>query len=145
MRALLPEDMAAARALLLRQFGGTRYEARMLELLEEVARGGEHAAAIASSGDRASALLISVSVAGAVGVERVACLVGDESAMTSALEWMLSRAAVAGCRLVMVELPDDAPFEVLARALNQCGFRQEARIDDFIADGVGLRFLTCRT
>ena len=53
-------------------------------------------------------------------------------------------ACARGERLVVCELPHDAPFDVTAVALVASGYREEGRIDDFVRDGVALRLLVWR-
>jgi len=50
----------------------------------------------------------------------------------------------SGERLVVCELPHDAPFDVAGVALLASGYREEGRIDDFVRDGVALRLLVWR-
>jgi hypothetical protein len=136
VRALRPDDAAAARALVLAQFGGTRYEARMLEVLASALEGGEHRALV--TGD-VSALVVHCDVAGAAQVARVDCLAGDEAAYESLV------ASVEAARLTLAELPDDAPFAGAAACLRKLAFVEEARVPDFVADGISLRLFTRRS
>ena len=44
-------------------------------------------------------------------------------------------------RLVIAELPDDAPVDGMRKLLLKSGFEEESRVDDLIRDGVALTFL----
>ena len=146
MRALLPEDAAAARVLLLEQFGGTRYETRMLQLLELTGADGEHECAVVVHGDLTiGAVVVVRKVAGALGVESIVCLAGTEApVLDQAVMWVLSRARMKSTRLVIAELPASPEFNASAHALERAGIHEEGEVSDFVSDGIGMRLLTFR-
>ncbi len=145
VRALLPEDAAAARVLLLQQFGGTRYEARMLQLLALAGNDGEHEGAVVVDGDGTiCAVIVFGPVAGASGVERIDCLAGNELALDGALGWALSSARRKAARLVIAELPASSEFDAFAHILSMASFREESCIAEFVRAGIGLRLFRMR-
>lgn len=48
---------------------------------------------------------------------------------------------LSNARFVLVELPDEPDMRFCAVLLEACGFREEARARDLVADGVAMRFL----
>jgi len=144
VRALAPEDVASARALVLGQFGGTRYEARSIEVLEDALIGSERGALGVVRGDgEVLALIVHGAVAGAQGVLRVDYLAGDPVAARALAESVVM-AAEGSARLMAAELPDDACFALTEAGLVVLGFQQEACIPDLVAEGVALRVFTRR-
>lgn len=146
LRALIPEDDDAARALLSEQFAGTRYRARVLEQLEAALQfeDPEYMALLAFGEDesRLLGLVLFGTVAGARSVVKVHAVVGGEREAAEALLDAVRRASEhSGERMIVCELPDDAPFVVAAEALEASGFAEEGRVSDFVRDGVALRLL----
>ncbi len=100
---------------------GTRYEARLTELLTDpecVVIEHEHGFAMWSP------------IAGAEDVIKLHFLTGDVE--------------LPEPRFVIAELPDDAPFAAMTTTLLSSGFREEGRVNDFVADGIAMRFLVRR-
>jgi hypothetical protein len=149
LRPLMPEDADAARAVIAARLGGTRYEARALEQLDAALsfEDPEYMALLAAepaSGQLAGLVLFGA-VAGATRVTKLHLLLGDDAGTGAALaEAVRTVASDSGERMVVAEVPDDMPFRVAATALRERGFREEGRVDDFVTDGVGLRFLVWR-
>jgi hypothetical protein len=84
-------------------------------------------------------------VAGAQQVTRIHTLVGDDDGTCAALAAAARTvAAESGERMVVAEVPDDPAFHQAVITLRDGGFHEEARVDDFVADGLGLRFLVWR-
>jgi hypothetical protein len=146
LRALMPDDAGAARALVSEQFAGTRYRARALELLESALRfdDPEHMAILAfTEGEaRLLGLVLFGTVTGARSVVKVHGVVAHEPAAARALlEAVRLASERSGERMIVCELPDDAPFAVASEALAATGFAEEGRVPDFVRDGVALRLL----
>ena len=146
LRALMPEDAEAARALVSEHFAGTRYRARALELLNSALEfeDPEYMALLAFDADelRLRGLALFGTVAGARAVAKVHGVVARERDTAIALLDAVRRAGEhAGERMIVCELPDDAPFAVAAEALAAAGFTEEGRVADFVREGVALRLL----
>jgi hypothetical protein len=144
LRALMPDDAGAARALVSEQFAGTRYRTRALELLESALRfdDPEYMALLAFSegGQRLTGLVLFGTVTGARSVVKVHGVVARERETAIALLDAVREASErSGERMIVSELPDDAPFALASAALEASGFAEEGRVPDFIRDGVALR------
>jgi hypothetical protein len=150
LRPLMPEDADAARAAVLAALAGTRYEMRVLEQLD-VALSFEDPEYIAflawePESDNLLGLVLFGTVAGAQQVTRLHALLGDDEGIRAALaDVVRSVATDSGERMVVAEVPDDAPFRDAIVALSESGFEEEGRVDDFVCDGVSLLFLVWRT
>jgi hypothetical protein len=145
VRALHPDDAGAARALVSRQFSGTRYAARLLEQLEIAVGGGEpeYCAMVAIAPDAAvRGVALFGDVAGAQKVVKLHLLAGDEFHVLHALAMAVRD---ANARMVVCELADDAAFHVAAAALRDVGFAEEGRVADFVSDGVALLVFVSRS
>jgi hypothetical protein len=144
LRALMPDDAGAARALVSGQFAGTRYRARALELLESALRfdDPEYMAllAFADGGARLLGLTLFGTVTGARAVVKVHGVVARERETAVALLDAVRQASEhSGERMIVCELPDDTPFAIARDALEASGFAEEGRVPDFVRDGVALR------
>ena len=149
LRPLMPDDVGVARALVVARLGGTRYEARALEQLDVALtfEDPEYMALLAAEpGSRqVVGLAMFGAVAGAKQVTKIHALLGDDAATCSALaDAVRTVASESGERMVVAEVPDDPAFHDPIAALTTSGFRAEGRVDDFVADGVGLHFLGWR-
>ena len=149
LRALMPGDADAARALVVARFAGTRYESRVLEQLDVALsfEDPEYVALLASEpgSDHLVGLALFGAVAGAQRVTKLHALLGDDDGTCAALaDAVRNVAADSGERMVVAELPDDAPFRRAIVALRESGYAEEGQVDDFVCDGVGLRFLVWR-
>jgi hypothetical protein len=147
---LTPADAGAARALALRQFAGTPYEARILEQLEVAARCGDDECralvAIAYDSSGVSGVALAGTVAGADGVVKLHALIGDDLLALRALaRAVVDGSARTGARIVVCEIADDAPFHVTAQVLLELGYAEAGRVADFVRNGVALRILTWRS
>jgi hypothetical protein len=146
LRALMPDDAGAARALVSEQFAGTRYRTRALELLASALRfdDPEYMAILAlTEGEaRPIGIVLFGTVAGARSVVKVHGVVAHEPVTAIALLDAVRQASErSGERMILCELPDDAPFAVASEALEASGFAEEGRVPDFVRDGVALRLL----
>jgi hypothetical protein len=149
LRPLMPEDADAARAIVAARLGGTRYEARVLEQLDVVLtfEDPEYMALLAAEpkSGQPVGLVMFGAVAGAQRVTKLHAVLGDDEGTCAALaDAVRTVASESGERMVVAELPDDRVFNDAIAALRESGFHEEGRVDDFVADGVGLRFLVWR-
>ena len=149
LRPLMPEDADAVRAVVVARLSGTRYETRALEQLDVALSFEDPEYMVLLAAEPLSARLTGLAMFGAVaGAQRVTklhALMGDDEGTCAALASAVRTVASgSGERLVVAELPDDGPFREAIAALRESGFREEGRVDDFVSDGVGLRFLVWR-
>jgi len=145
----MPEDARAARDTIIAQLRGTSYLARLLEVLGDALRfeDPEFLCLLAAPGesDPPSGLTVFGTVLGARLVTKVHAVVApDPRVQLALLDAVRETCERSGERLVVCELPDDAPFDITRVALLASGFREEGRIDDFVRDGVALRLLVWR-
>ena len=150
VRALQPGDAGAARALVEEQLSGSRYETRVLELLDAAIGDDddECRAAVATAPDdqRVHGVVLFGTVAGAPGIVKIHALVAAEHMVARALvELTRHGCARSGGRMIVCELPDDRPFLVAARAMRELGAAEEGRVADFVSDGVDLLLLVWRS
>ncbi len=149
LRALMPDDAGAARAFLSRQLAATRYESRALEVLD-AALGfddPEYMALVALDEDEEliAGLVLFGAVAGARAVVKVHGLAAATSEPAVALLDAVRHACEhSGERMIVCELPDDAPCVVASDALAAAGYAEEGRVPDLVADGTALRLLVLR-
>ena len=146
VRALMPEDADAARAVVSEQLAGTRYRVRALELLDSALQfeDPEYMALLAfDEGEQhLLGLVLFGTVAGARSVVKVHGIVAREREPAVALLEAVHHASErSGERMIVCEIPEDAPFAVAADALVASGFTEEGRVPDFVRDGVALRLL----
>ena len=149
VRPLMPEDADDARATLVEQFRGTPYLDRLLEVLDDALRfeDPEFLCLLAASGESEAptGLVLFGTVLGARLVTKIhAVVAADPRVQVALLDAVRDTVLRSGERLVVCELPHDAPFDVTGVALLASGFREEGRIDDFVRDGVALRLLVWR-
>lgn len=144
LRALMPADERAARALLNSHFSGTRYRARMLELLESALRfdDAEYLAVLSERDGELAGLALFGTVTGARAVVKLHAVVTAEStAALALLEAVRDASERSGERMILCELPDEASFTLVGDALTTAGYTEEGRVPDFIRDGLALRLL----
>ena len=149
VRPLMPEDARAAQDAIVQQFRGTPYLSRVLEVLDDALRfeDPEFLCLLAAPGesDPPSGLVLFGTVLGARLVTKVHAVVSPDPRVQLALIDAVRETCMrSGERLVVCELPHDAPFDVTSVALIASGYREEGRIDDFVRDGVALRLLVWR-
>jgi hypothetical protein len=145
----MPEDAGAARALVQRQFGGTRYLSRLAEQLETALQfeDPEYMGLLAldERDDTLLALAMLGTVAGASQCVKLHALIGfDEGAMSTLTAGIAQVCESSGERLALCELPDDAPWASTTGVLLANGFREEGRVPDYVRDGLALRLLVWR-
>ncbi|MEO8621049.1 MAG: hypothetical protein ABI625_08280 [bacterium] len=148
VRALLPTNAEAARALIVDQFGGTRFEFRLLEQFDSALRGGEEdvgAVAVDPETGALCALVVYGIVAGAAGTTKIHVLAArDTRAAVYLTKTLAEDLSADGVRLLIAEVPDDPAFADMASALSELEFAEEGCVADWFEDGVGLRLMTSR-
>ena len=149
VRPLMPEDASAAREAVVGHFRGTPYLARVLEVLGDAMRfeDPEFLCLLAARGESEppDGLVLFGTVLGARLATKVhAVVTPDPRVQLALLDAVRETCVHSGERLVVCELPDDAPFHVTGVALVVSGYREEGRIEDFVRDGVALRLLVWR-
>jgi hypothetical protein len=145
----MPEDADATRRLVGDELRGTRYLARVTEVLDSALRfeDPEFLCLLAAFGedDPPIGLVLFGTVLGARLVTKVHAVVAlDPRVQLALLDAVRETCARSGERLVVCELPDDVPFDLTAVALLASGYREEGRVADFVRDGVALRLLVWR-
>jgi hypothetical protein len=137
-----------ARSLVYVALGVTPYVDRVVEVLDQAARGGapEAQALIIERDGTIAGLVLFGFVAGTRGAARVHALVLNRGVDADDVGARLLGAAVSalassGARLVVAELPDDPALGPVPGVLARNGFREEARVPDFYRDGVALSLL----
>jgi hypothetical protein len=102
-------------------------------------------AVLATRGDSLAAVALFGAVAGAQQCTKLHALFGDDDEALAALAAaIVGVCADAGERLVVAEVPDDAPYEPFTHAIEASGFAECGRVDDYVADGIALRLLVRR-
>jgi hypothetical protein len=149
VRPLMPEDARAARDTIVQQFRGTSYLTRLLEVLDDALRfeDPEFLCLLAEAGESGApiGLVLFGTVLGARLVTKVhAVVASDPRVQLALLDAVRETCVLSGERLVVCELPHDAPFDVAGIALIASGYHEEGRIDDFVREGVALRLLVWR-
>ena len=147
-RPLRPDDAVAARALVYAALGVTPYVDRVVELLDQAARGGdpEARALVIERDGTIAGLVIFGLVAGTSGAARLHALVLNRGVSADDVGGRLTSAAATaaaagGARLLIAEVPDDPALGQVPAVLLRNGFREEGRVPDFFRDGVALTFL----
>lgn len=145
LRPLMPDDAAAARAFVSAQFTNERYRARALEVLASALEfeDPEYMALLAlDDAEHIVGVALFGTVAGARSVVKLHGVIAPERAVAEALVDAVRRASEhSGERMIVTEVPDDAPFATTAAALEAGGFVEEGRVPDFVRDGVALRLM----
>jgi hypothetical protein len=145
----MPEDEGNARMLLDAAFDGTRYLARLREQIGAALQfeDPEYMAilAVGPHDDALRGLALFGTVAGTRQCVKLHAIVSADPTVSVALaEGIAEVCARSGERLIVCELPDDAPFRSVADALLGDGYAEEGRVADYVRDGVDLRLLVRR-
>jgi hypothetical protein len=147
-RPLEPDDAVPARALVYTVLGVTPYVDRVVELLDQAARGGdpEARALVIERDGTIAGLVIFGLVAGTRGAARLHVLVLNRGVNPDDVGGRLIGAAAAAvtaaeARLLIAELPDDPALGPVSAVLLANEFRVEGRVSDFFRDGVDLLLL----
>lgn len=149
-RALSRDDHVAARVLLMGALGVTPYIDRAMEVLEQAERSAgrddEYRALVIARDGTVAALALFGAVAGTSGVMRlhaavVAPTVTVDDVGERIIGAVVDDARADGMRLLVAELPDDPVMGQMRALLTANGFAEEARIPDYVRDGVALTLL----
>ena len=148
VRSLLPDDAAAARALIAANIG-PRYRMRVVEQLDAALAGDDAECrgmvALQQAVGGVSGLLLAGVVAGAAGVVKLHALIGrDRPALLTLLDALVASCAERAVRMIVCELADDPSLAMFQGVVLERGFAREGRLDDFFADGVALDLMVWR-
>src|SRR5687767_14640905 len=106
---------------------------------------GEHAALGSFDGGELRAFVSYNFVAGADRTGAISCVAkAYESSGIAALSAAVKQLSSGGARLIVAELPAIHEMEAYAALLALAGFAEEACVDDYYADGIGMRVLVAR-
>ena len=149
-RVLSRDDHVAARVLLMGALGVTPYIDRAMEVLQRAERGSgqddEHRALVIARDGTVAALALFGIVAGASGVMKLhtvvlAPSVSIEDVGARMIDALAEGARTEGMRLLVAELPDDPCMGTMRALLTANGFEEEARVPDYVREGVALVLL----
>jgi ribosomal protein S18 acetylase RimI-like enzyme len=145
---LTAPDSSAARALAISVLGDAPYAELLSAALESALAGAtdEYEAIVARHGRALVGLAVFGETAGARGAGRIHLVAVDATARRRGIALDLIDAACKrlreqGARLVMIELPADPRLSIARRLAERAGFREEARMEDYLRDGVALILL----
>jgi ribosomal protein S18 acetylase RimI-like enzyme len=145
---LAAPDSAAARALADTALGDAPYAEPLLASLDGAltAASDEYRAIVAHDEGALVGLVVFGETAGARGAGRIYVVVVDAAARRRGIATALLEAAchdlgARGARFVAIELPEDPHVERGRWLADRGGFREEARVSDYVREGVGLVFL----
>jgi ribosomal protein S18 acetylase RimI-like enzyme len=148
LRPLRPADEPAARDLIDRSFPPYLRELPHYHLSVALGESASDEALgiVVTDGDRLAGLVLHGFVAGAVRTGKIHALAVREDIRRRGLGRALLDAATRAlasmdARLIVVELPADPDLEPVRPMLHELGFHEEASVDDFVRDGVGLLVL----
>ena len=148
MNLLAAETRAdIARTLVLEALFGTPYSETALYALERAILGDsdEYRISYEIENDQVVAIALFGTIAGTVGTARLFLVapVSAGAASVRVIDGVVRTLQASGHRLLIAELPDDAPFAGMRKLLLESGFQEESRIEDLIRPGVALTFLRC--
>lgn len=148
LRALMPIDASAARALIVPELERLGYSEGPRSALEAVVAGrdADSRGLVAIDAEHVVGCIIFGSVAGAVETGRIQLLVVAEEARRRGIATRLTDDAIAeltrdGNRVIFVELPDDPALAPAMRLLVRSEFHVDARVANYFRDGVDLAIL----
>lgn len=106
---------------------------------------GEHSALGSFAGDEMKAFVSFNFVAGADRTGAISCIArADEASGIAALSAAVKELSAGGARLIVAEFPDLPEMRHYADLLTLGGFASEAYVNDYYADGIGMRVLVAR-
>lgn len=106
---------------------------------------GEHSALGSFDGDELRAFVSFNFVAGADRTGAISCVArADEGSGIAALSAAVKELSAGGARLIVAELPDVPGMRSYAELLTLTGFAEEAYVNDYYADGIGMRIFVAR-
>lgn len=105
----------------------------------------EHSALGSFDGDELRAFVSFNFVAGADRTGAISCVArADEGSGIAALSAAVKKLSSGGARLIVAELPDVPVMHGYADLLALGGFAPESYVEDYYADGIGMRILVAR-
>ena len=105
----------------------------------------EHSALGSFAGDEMQAFVSFNFVAGADRTGAISCIArADDASGIAVLSAAVKELSAGGARLIVAEFPDLPEMRHYADLLTLGGFASEAYINDYYADGVGMRILVAR-
>ena len=146
-RPLRNGDEEPARALVLGVLGITPYVDRVMELLAGAERGDPECKALVIERDgTVASLALYGPVAGARDAWHLRTIllapeVGAREVGRAMIDGIVETVRALGGRLLLAELPADAPLGRTLSLLRANGFKEEGRVRDYFRDGVALLFL----
>lgn len=146
-RALGPADVPAAARLLSYDPCWADNGERPSWVLDTIAGdpAGEHSALGSFDGEELRAFVSFNFVAGADRTGAISCIArADEASAIAALSAAVKELSTGGARLIVAELPDVPGMQSYADLLALGGFAEEAYVNDYYADGAGMRILVAR-
>lgn len=146
-RALSAADVPAAAELLACDPCWADNGERPSWVLETIAGdpAGEHSALGSFDGGELRAFVSFNFVAGADRTGAISCVArADEASGIAALSAAVKELSAGGARLIVAELPDLPEMRRYAELLTLGGFAPEAYVNDYFADGIGMRVLVAR-
>lgn len=146
-RALRPADVPAAAKLLACDPCWADRGERPSWILEVIAGGSseEHSALGSFDGDELRGFASFNFVAGADRAGAISCVARmDEASGIAVLSAAVKKLSSGGARLIVAELPDVPEMQGYAALLSLGGFAAEAYVNDYYADGIGMRILVAR-
>ncbi|MGK2933726.1 MAG: hypothetical protein ACSLFE_00575 [Gemmatimonadaceae bacterium] len=146
-RALRAADVPAAAELLACDPCWADNGERPSWVLDTIAESsnGEHAALGSFAGDELRAFVSFNFVAGADRTGAISCVArADEASGIAALSAAVKELSAGGARLIVAELPDLPEMHNYSELLTLGGFAAEAYVNDYYADGIGMRVLVAR-
>jgi hypothetical protein len=144
IRPIEGRDAGAVTALLDATTGHTSLRDRAREVTNLALGSGdrEHRAFVADDGRELCGIVVYGELLGSDRVMRVHFLGFSRSAEGQRLLDAVNDAArESRARFVFIEIADDPALRDTLRVLEDAGYRQEARIADYVRDGVALLFL----
>lgn len=145
IRRLRDADFASVRALAERELAPVPEGEAARSAVESALAGvsDEYRALVAEEAGEVVGVAVYGPVAGTIGTAKLHAILVTAAARMRGVaarlcEHLAREVAGDGARLLMAELPDTAALRPGAALLERCGWREEARIPDFFADGVAL-------
>ncbi len=148
LRSLAAPDATAARALADAVLGGAPFAEGMLASLDEALRSDsdEYRAVGADDGNALLGFVVFGEIAGALGAGRIYFVAVEATARRRGIATALMEAACThlqsrGSRFAVIELLEEPPLASGLSLAHRTGFREEARVSEYVRDGVGLILL----
>ena len=148
LRPLVARDAQAARALADAVLGDAPYGDQLRGALDGALSSAtdEYRALVAADGSALAGLIVFGETAGARGAGRIYLIAVDARARRRGIATTLVEAACTdltarGARFIAIEIPDDRRLDGARLAAERSGFHEEARVADYVRDGVSLLLL----